>query len=315
MRSTLSVARVAKLNDPPGSLTRTPSTRTCTWSDSPPRRKREVTAPKEPPRATASPDANRRASATYSIPARSNSSPSITVLCAATVHSGCAERWAVTRRPSRLTGACAARADALHTAHAAAKRARSSGAGRREAGCRRMSGSPVPGRRGYRQPRCPEYGPPPPRGGVCWAPDGHVSWLEVALTRLPGTAGGPSGTSELAFRETPEPLTVAGPRRTCTGFRQPLRPNMSTAPTMPSVPPRRQLRARRAPPTDDACRGRRTPGGRRAPDRRQDPPVRAETLAAARCKHCLRSCIMHALPNWEESGTGRDSWHNSRSGT
>ena len=57
-----------------------------------------------------------------------------------------------------------------------------------------------------------------------WAPDGHVSWLEAALTRLPGTQGS-QWQFELAFRELPGPLTVAGPRRTCTGFRKPLRPN------------------------------------------------------------------------------------------
>ena len=58
-----------------------------------------------------------------------------------------------------------------------------------------------------------------------WAPDGHVSWLEAALTRLPGTPSGFQWHVESAFREPPGPLTVAGPRRTCTGFRQPLRPN------------------------------------------------------------------------------------------
>ena len=42
-------------------------------------------------------------------------------------------------------------------------------------------------------------------------------------TRLPGTPAYPSGIVEPAYRVLPGPLTVAGPRRTLTGFRAPLR--------------------------------------------------------------------------------------------
>ena len=107
--------------------------------------------------------------------------------------------------------------------------------------------------------------PSPPRGGVMWAPDGHVSWLEAALTRLPGTLWvpvalpsrrsgrtsrtshsggapqasghvvpfvGPTGHEFMHVKHVHnrewrlvrlEPL----PRRTCTGFRKPPRPNLS----------------------------------------------------------------------------------------
>ena len=78
--------------------------------------------------------------------------------------------------------------------------------------------------------------PSPPRGGVLWAPDGHVSWLEAAGARLPGTRVGPSGTSESAFRKKPGPLTVAGPRRIHTGFREPPRPILSCPEDAPAAP-------------------------------------------------------------------------------
>ncbi len=60
-----------------------------------------------------------------------------------------------------------------------------------------------------------------------WAPDGHVSWLEAALTRLPGTPWIPVALPSRRSGKPPGPLTVAGPRRTCTGFRKPPRPNLS----------------------------------------------------------------------------------------
>jgi len=47
---------------------------------------------------------------------------------------------------------------------------------------------------------------------------------------------GPSGTSESAFREKPGPLTVAGPRRIHTGFREPPRPILSCPEDAPAAP-------------------------------------------------------------------------------
>jgi hypothetical protein len=46
---------------------------------------------------------------------------------------------------------------------------------------------------------------------------GQVSWLEAAVLAFPGIEA-PSGSHEHGFRGFLGPLTVAGPRRTFTGF-------------------------------------------------------------------------------------------------